>query len=354
MSKSKLEAALKKNGGVQNYVVTDMYENMSDEELKKAAFESRRNQALDIGNQMANDNKRNTLLRKAGFDWFDIDDLTPHPDNAYSIDEESIKNLAGLIYKSKEIQPLVLRETAEGTQILDGERRWRACKYLTEKYGDAWRMVPAHCHALGTLSDEDALFILHSNNMGQRILTQSERVMGFKVLADALVEWRKNDPTLKGVKTKTYLAEHFGVSERTAASNLAIAKGLSKEGMDLLDEGKLTREQAENVSRLTEEEQDKIVEIVSEGDITSKETTDLISTVKSGDVPLTQLTKPTDFTKVELNQKKEKSINEYLKNAKNSLKKARNCDEVPDPMVVAELKRYIIEIDQKVNDQIHF
>ena len=120
-----------------------------------------------------------------------------------------MNNLAGLIWNSKEVEPLILRETEDGIQIIDGERRWRACKLLAEKYGDAWRMVPGRCHKLGAVSDEQANFIMHSSNIGQRNIKPSERAQGFRVLADKLVEWRKDDPSLKGVNTKTYLAEHL-------------------------------------------------------------------------------------------------------------------------------------------------
>ena len=70
-----------------------------------------------------------------------------------------------LMWDALEIGPQwILRETEDGIQIIDGERRWRACKLLAEKYGDAWRMVPGRCHKLGAVSDEQANFIMHSRN----------------------------------------------------------------------------------------------------------------------------------------------------------------------------------------------
>ncbi len=208
MPRNKLQAALKNNGGaIAN--VTPRYEKLTDEQMRLAAFEARDNQEGAITDKMANSNRRNTLLAEMGFDWFDIDNLKPNPNNSYTITDEDVNNLAGLIWNSKEVEPLILRETEDGIQIIDGERRWRACKLLAEKYGDAWRMVPGRCHKLGAVSDEQANFIMHSSNIGQRNIKPSERAQGFRVLADKLVEWRKDDPSLKGVNTKTYLAEHF-------------------------------------------------------------------------------------------------------------------------------------------------
>ena len=62
----------------------------------------------------------------------------PNPNNSYTITDEDVNNLAGLIWNSKEVEPLILRETEDGIQIIDGERRWRACKLLAEK---VWRRM---------------------------------------------------------------------------------------------------------------------------------------------------------------------------------------------------------------------
>lgn len=48
----------------------------------------------------------------------------------HSFDEESIANLAESIRENGLIQPIVVRKTAMGYQIIAGERRWRACRML--------------------------------------------------------------------------------------------------------------------------------------------------------------------------------------------------------------------------------
>ena len=97
MPKKKLQAAIARNGGAVANVVTK-HEKLSEEELRVAAFNARDNQNASITDKMANDNRRNTLLSEMGFDWFDIEDIKPNPNNAYKITEEDVKNLAGLIY----------------------------------------------------------------------------------------------------------------------------------------------------------------------------------------------------------------------------------------------------------------
>ena len=150
MPRNKLQAALKNNGGaIAN--VTPRYEKLTDEQMRLAAFEARDNQEGAITDKMANSNRRNTLLAEMGFDWFDIDNLKPNPNNSYTITDEDVNNLAGLIWNSKEVEPLILRETEDGIQIIDGERRWRRMADGSGQMPQAWcrfRRTSQFHHAL--------------------------------------------------------------------------------------------------------------------------------------------------------------------------------------------------------------
>lgn len=351
MPRKKLQNALKTNGGAVANVIP-RHEKLTDEQMRLAAFEARDNQEASITDKMANDNRRNTLLAEMGFDWFDIEDLRPNPNNSYTITDEDVKNLAGLIYNSKEIEPLILRETEDGVQIIDGERRWRACKLLAEKYGEAWRMVPGRCHKMGALSDEQANFIMHSSNIGQRNIKASERAQGFKALADKLVEWRKDDPSLKGVNTKTYLAEHFGVSERTAQVLLNIARNLSKEGNDLLDAGSITQTQAEALSKLSSAQQDAVVNAVQKDTLTTDEITELIESTKAATPEVdAEVAVSTIVEKVTTRtaNKPPKDVNGYLKTARNALRKAENAEGEPDFKLLGEIKALVRGIERALD-----
>lgn len=346
MARRKLQDALKNNtSAIAN--VGQHHKQLSDEELRIKAYKARDNQKNSVTDKMANENVRNTILGEMGFDWFDINSLNPNPNNTYTITDEDVQNLAGLIWNSKEIEPLILRETENGIEIIDGERRWRACKILAEKYGDAWRMVPGRCHKLGAMSDEQANFIMHSSNIGQRKIKPSERAQGFKVLADKLVEWRKDDPKLKGVNTKTYLAEHFDVSERTAQVLLNIARNLSKEGNKLFDSGKITQTQAEMLSKLPSINQAKVIDKITDQELTSEEITQLIETSKN---TKNQIMPPSKNNKQQSSKEKknQKDINAYLKTAKNAIKKANKQEGVEiDYKLVGEVKALIRELERK-------
>lgn len=91
MPRNKLQAALKNNGGaIAN--VTPRYEKLTDEQMRLAVFEARDNQEGAITDKMPNSNRRNTLLAEMGFDWFDIDNLKPNPNNSYTITDEDVNN----------------------------------------------------------------------------------------------------------------------------------------------------------------------------------------------------------------------------------------------------------------------
>ncbi len=348
MPRKKLQEALKNNSGAVANVIPH-HKEMTDEEMRLEAFRKRDNQNVSVTDKMSNQNVRNTLLSEMGFDWFDIDSLKPNPNNSYTITDEDVKNLAGLIYNSKEIEPLILRETEEGTEIIDGERRWRACKLLAEKYGDAWRMVPGRCHKLGSITDEQANFIMHSSNIGQRNIKPSERAQGFKVLADKLVEWRKDDPSLKGVNTKTYLAEHFGVSERTAQVLLNIARNLSKEGNDLLDSNVITQAQAESLSKLPSNKQSEVVEVITSENLDATGITQVIEGAKDQrNTPDSPIINPIMHETAEPAARKRttKDLNGYLKTAKNALKNAEKATGEADFKLIGEIKAMIREIER--------
>ena len=49
---------------------------------------------------------------------------------------------------------------------------------------------------------------------------------------------------------------------------------------------------------------------------------------------------------------KEKTTNSLMSNACHSLKKALDSEEEPDPKLIAQLKKYVLELDEKVNKRL--
>ena len=129
MAKGKLQAALAKDGGVSRYI-SKSEEFESDEDLMQAALESKSREGDDGASRLARANKISALLKQAGFDFFDIRDLTPNEQNSYSIEEGSVESLASLIYETKNTTPLIVRATKNGYQIIDGETVEEVLEYV--------------------------------------------------------------------------------------------------------------------------------------------------------------------------------------------------------------------------------
>ena len=331
MAKTKLQAALEKNGGGVNRYITESETYETDEELMQAALENKTEEAEDGASQLARANKRTSLLKKAGFDYFDVRDLVPNENNTYTIDQGSIESLASLIYETKNTTPLIVRATKTGYEIIDGERRYRAHLLLGERYGEHWYMVPARCFEIGKLSDEEANFILHAENIGQRNMTPSERAAGMAAVQERILKARKNDAAFKGRATKEILAEQFGVSPRTATMEVTIGKSLCEEGKELYDNDCITKTAAHAIALLDPKSQKEICEQIKRGVVTKK---DAEKTAQERRLKNTQKSKQT------------KATNGYLKLVKKNLQAALNSKEAPDKDLLAEVHNLLQEIEQ--------
>ncbi len=316
-------------------VATAINEQPSDgEELLKEALASKPEEGMSAGELIVSEKARKQLLSKAGFDYLDVRELTPNPKNTYDVDEGSVESLASLIFESKNTTPLIVREVPvskdypHGYEIVDGERRYRAHMLLGQKHGEHWYMAPVRVFHLGELSDEDAEFMLHAENVGQRDMKPSERARGVAMVIDRVVKQREADPeSMRGRKTKDIIAEQFGVSARTAVMESNIGHNLSQAGMDAYDAGEITKTAADAVSKLPQKEQEE-----------------LIAQVKSGQLPKSEVEhvakgkKPTS-TRIP------KTADEDLRDARRALKRALVKNSVPDRVLIAELRNLLDKLD---------
>ena len=302
--------------------------NLDEKIMMEALSATKEEEGLSAGDLVVQKNQRKALIAKAGFDYIDVRDLTPNKENSYSIDEASIESLASLILESKNTTPLIVRDVEGGRQIVDGERRYRAHLLLGERYGEHWYMAPARVFPIGTLSDEDATFMLHAENVGQRNMTPSERAQGVAIVTDRILARRKNDPNFaKGKKTKEIIAEQFGVSERTAVIEANIGRNLGEAGRRVYDAGQVTKQAAEAISRLPEEEQEDLVQKIESGEIAKSE----VQAVAQG--------REASSSRIP------RHVDEDLKEARRALKRALKKGEKPDRVIIAELWNLLEKID---------
>ncbi len=110
--------------------------------------------------------ERNALVSAVNEANLEIDLITPNPFQPRKVfDQEKIVELAEAIKEHGLIQPIAVRAVAEGYQIIAGERRFRACKYLGH----------THIQAVIFDADDEAMAMMAlSENIDREDLTDYE------------------------------------------------------------------------------------------------------------------------------------------------------------------------------------
>ena len=292
-------------------------------------------------NAVAANKSKLKLVDDMGIDFLDARKLERNPKNTYSIDDASIESLADMIYTSSYTAPIAVRELVEEDeetgakqlkyQIVDGERRWMAHCWLGKKIseergaeeGEKWYMIPARVFRNGELDDDDADFIMHSANVGQRELTGRERSEGIAAVSEKLLKLRDLGEGVGKETVNEVVGKMFGISTRTAAMERNIGLNLSEEGKDLLDAGKIGKVSADAIAGLKGEDQAELIAEVNAG--TLKSTEDIKAAVK----------RKKGGGRSAANQKQ---ASDHARSALKSLKKALDADGIVDLSTIQEIR----------------
>ncbi len=163
------------------------------------------------------------------------------------IAEEKIEELAQSIKANGLIQPVVVRRTGSGYQLVVGERRYLACRRL------GWKTISA---SVKTLSDNDMATIALVENLQRENLNFIEEGMGYVSLIK------------KFNLTQEMLAKRLGKSQSTIANKIRLLK-LAKPVRDQLLQNGLSERHARALLRLKSEQQQlKTIQEISERGLT--------------------------------------------------------------------------------------
>ena len=322
--------------GGPSYRGANRWEDLPIEEINKRTFEnleSRAEEGASGGDRTVAHDARSMYYRTL-YDTIDARCVKPSPMQGYSVDQESVVALAELIRTSKNTTPVIVRETNTPGEyeLVDGERRTRAHMLLGETVGEEWYVLPARVFRVGDLSDEDAEYLLHAENIGQRAMTPSERANGIRIITNRIIEERKarGDKRPEG-SIKEELARQLGISPRSAQADITISRGLTGEAMKLYDEGGLTKNGAEAVARLDEARQIAIVEKVRSGELPKDEVNKF---VKMGGKPKTSTQKDIDAL-----------VKEAINSMRKAAKQASDSGTSADRVSLARLRELIDAVD---------
>lgn len=183
----------------------------------------------------------------------DIHQIKPNRFQPRTIfDDEKIDELARTIHTHGIIQPIVVRESGDGSyEIIAGERRWRAMKSLD------WETVPA---IVKNMSDTETASVALIENLQREELSPVEEAMAYQKLLD-LHEL-----------TQEALAQRLGKGQSTVANKLRLLK-LPEFVQDSIIQKKMTERHARALIPLKDAElQNKLAEEIIEHQLNVKQT----------------------------------------------------------------------------------
>lgn len=174
-----------------------------------------------------------------------IDELRPNEHQPRTFfDPEKLAELVSSIKLYGVIQPLVVRKTLEGYEIVAGERRWRAAREA------GLAAVPA---VVRSYSDAEMMEIALIENLQRHDLNPIEEAMGFQRLMSDF-----------GL-TQEEVAKKMGRSRSAVANTLRLLQ-LSTVTQQYVSRGTLTAGQVRPILALNSEQQEILVnEIVDQG-----------------------------------------------------------------------------------------
>lgn len=171
-------------------------------------------------------------------------------------DNDKIDDLCQTIKTHGVIQPIVVRKSETGYEIIAGERRWRACTKLgIEK-------IPA---IVRNLNDTQAASVALIENLQREGLTSIEEAFAYQNLID-----------LHGL-TQESLAQRLGKGQSTVANKLRLLH-LPAECHDALKQRKITERHARALLPLKDKDiQIKFLQDIMEHDLNVKEIEERVS-----------------------------------------------------------------------------
>lgn len=124
----------------------------------------------------ANDKSNEETITSSGISYINIDEIKPNANQPRkTFDEGKLEELASSIEAHGLIQPLVVRKSNNGYEIVAGERRWRAARKI------GLREIPA---IVRELNDEENMLLAIIENMQREDLDPIEEAEGINQMIE--------------------------------------------------------------------------------------------------------------------------------------------------------------------------
>ncbi len=193
----------------------------------------------------------------------EIDDFPGHPFQVRM--DEDMEQLMQSVRERGIITPVTVRQKDDGRyELVSGHRRKRA----SEEIG--LETIPAE---IKELSRDEAIILMVDSNLQRSTILPSEKGFSYKMRLEAMNrQGQRTDLTLSPVGTK-YERSSDAITAETGDSRNQIYRyirltELCSGLLDLVDEGRIALRPAVELSYLTQEEQDNLLEVISYQDAT--------------------------------------------------------------------------------------
>lgn len=147
-----------------------------------------------------------------------LDEIRPNPQQPRTVfDPGPLEELRDSIRNHGVLQPVVVRRTARGYELIAGERRWRGARLA------GLERIPAVVK--DDISDSEMLELALVENVQRRDLDAMEKARGYQGMIDALGLTQDQVAQKVGLKRST-VANHLRLLELPERAQAAIREGL--------------------------------------------------------------------------------------------------------------------------------
>lgn len=190
-------------------------------------------------------------------------DCKPFKDNPFKVrDDLDMEMLIQSIKDSGVMYPIMVRpmgmEDGPGYEIISGHRRVHACKMAGIK------TIPAF---IRDMDRDEAVICMVDSNLQRESLLPSEKAFAYKMKVEALSHQGKASVQPGQKSSRGLVAESAGESETQVQRYIRLTY-LEKPLLELVDEGRIALTPAVELSFLSPEEQQAIIETYESDEIT--------------------------------------------------------------------------------------
>ncbi len=188
--------------------------------------------------------------------------IDPFPGHPFQVrDDEEMERLAESVAENGVLVPLTVRAAgSERYELVSGHRRKRAAELA------GLESVPCIARAM---SDDEATIAMVDSNLQRETILPSERAFAYSMRLEAMKrQGRRTDLTCAqvahksdGRRSRDILAEELGVSKDKVQRFIRLTF-LSPELLALVDEGRMKMLPAVEVSYLSAEEQERLLDAI--------------------------------------------------------------------------------------------